>query len=202
MTGKNLFAYCDNNPVVRIDHGGECWEAIAIGFIAGVLGQYVGDVIGNINSGETGINILKPTSHISDYMASGAVGAIAAILGLKLVGTMAVGAIGNVVSDGLKGNISSLESIGKSAFRGAVANAVGYGAAKGMAKLKVKQIDNMSRNSRKAYLRDKIFCNSQADVNRNLQVFARSSLSIVENRLAVFRSGIYSTLTLTVLTLF
>ena len=26
--GNNMFAYCDNNPVVRVDHGGQFWETI------------------------------------------------------------------------------------------------------------------------------------------------------------------------------
>ena len=26
LTDKNLFAYCDNNPVVRLDHGGDFWD--------------------------------------------------------------------------------------------------------------------------------------------------------------------------------
>ena len=28
ITNKNLFAYCDNNPLVRMDCGGEFWESI------------------------------------------------------------------------------------------------------------------------------------------------------------------------------
>ena len=28
VTDKNLYAYCDNNPVVRVDHGGQFWETV------------------------------------------------------------------------------------------------------------------------------------------------------------------------------
>ena len=28
LTDKNLFAYCDNNPIVRIDIGGNVWETV------------------------------------------------------------------------------------------------------------------------------------------------------------------------------
>ena len=38
LTDKNLYAYCDNNPVMRIDDGGEFWNYViggAIGAIAG-----------------------------------------------------------------------------------------------------------------------------------------------------------------------
>ena len=149
-----MYAYCGNNPVSRADSNGYFWEAIAIGFVTGVVGQYISDVIGNVSSGKTGIDILKPTSSAVDYLASGVGGAIAAIPGLNLVGTMAVGAVGSVTSDFVKGNINSWEDVGKSALRGAVANGLGYGVSKGMAALKVKQIENMTRSSRKIYLRD------------------------------------------------
>ena len=29
LTDKNLYAYCDNNPVMRVDHSGEFWGFIA-----------------------------------------------------------------------------------------------------------------------------------------------------------------------------
>jgi len=28
LTDKNLYAYCDNNPIVRVDHGGQFWETV------------------------------------------------------------------------------------------------------------------------------------------------------------------------------
>ena len=28
LTDKNLYAYCDNNPVVRVDRGGQFWESV------------------------------------------------------------------------------------------------------------------------------------------------------------------------------
>ena len=125
-----MYLYCGNNPVIRADDEGEFWEAIVIGFVAGVVGQYISDVIGNVSSGKTGIDIFKPTSSAGDYLASGIGGAIAAIPGLNFVGTMAVGAVGSVTSDLLKGNINSWEDVGESALRGGVANGIGYGVSK------------------------------------------------------------------------
>lgn len=172
----------------------------------GIVGQYVGDVITNIQSGKTGLSIFTETSSAMDYLASGIGGAIAATPGLKLIGTMVVGSIGSVVTDSLKGNISSKEDLIGSAGKGAMANGIGYGVAKALAALKVHQIGKMSRSSRKIFLRDNFYCNSQANANANLQTFANSSLStnisIVEKQVAVFRSGFYSTVTSTVATLF
>lgn len=41
LTDKNLFAYCDNNPVVRIDHGGLFWK-IALDILS--LGTSISEV--------------------------------------------------------------------------------------------------------------------------------------------------------------
>lgn len=202
----NLFAYCGNNPVARTDSNGYFWEAIGIGFAAGIVGQYVGDVIGNIRNGQTGLDIFAPTSSASDYLASGIGGAIAAIPGLKLLGTMAVGAVGNVVSEGLKGKIKNREDFYNSALKGGIANGIGYGVAKGLAALKVKQISNMPRSSRKVYLRDRFYCNSPKNANINLQTFSNSSMAvnigIIEKQVVAFKSGVYSTVTSTFATLF
>ncbi len=57
LTDKNLYAYCDNNPVVRVDVDGEFWgTAVAIGalggFVVGVAGQFVSDLVTSLFSGE------------------------------------------------------------------------------------------------------------------------------------------------------
>ena len=206
LLGNNMFAYCGNNPTARIDSSGYFWEAIGIGFVAGVVGQYVSDVMGNIKDGETGVGVLAFSSSGSEYLAAGIGGAIAATPGLKIIGTMAVGALGNVVSDSLKGNINGFDDLKKSALKGGVANAIGYGIAKGIATLKLNQISNMSRSSRKVYLRDNFYCNSQAQVNNNLRTFANASMSdnikIIETQFFAFKSGVYSTVTSTLATLF
>ena len=57
LTDKNLYAYCDNNPVNRVDGDGEFWgSAVAIGalvgFVVGVAGQFVSDLVTSSFSGE------------------------------------------------------------------------------------------------------------------------------------------------------
>lgn len=71
FSGNNMFAYCGNNPVSRADTSGLFWEAIAIGFVAGVVGQFVSDVVSNVSEGKTGIDIFTPKSSLGDYLASG-----------------------------------------------------------------------------------------------------------------------------------
>ena len=65
---KNLYAYCDNNPVMRKDSNGELW-IVAVG--AGLATQYVGDVIANIADGATGAAIFSFRSSVGEYIAAG-----------------------------------------------------------------------------------------------------------------------------------
>ncbi len=51
---KNLYAYCDNNPVIRADHSGEYWH-VAIGAATGGLIGGISSLAGQAVSGE-GIN--------------------------------------------------------------------------------------------------------------------------------------------------
>ena len=191
----NLFAYGDNNPIIRMDIEGHFAQAILIGFAVGIAGQYVSDVIGNIKEGKTGTDIFKPTSSAKDYLASGVGGAIAATPGLNLIGTMAVGALGNVVADGLKGNINSVSDFGESVVSGAVANGIGYGISKGLASMKVKKIQAMPRSAEKRCIKEML--PSQADVNINLHNFNQAPMSanikLIEDSYIGFRASIYST---------
>ena len=50
LTDKNLFSYCDNNPVTREDDGGELWNVVVGAVVGGVLGS-VGEVISQVATG-------------------------------------------------------------------------------------------------------------------------------------------------------
>ncbi len=57
LSNKNMFAYCDNNPVVRTDESGHAWWVAPL---ISVGATYVTAVIDNINDGITGWQILNP----------------------------------------------------------------------------------------------------------------------------------------------
>lgn len=197
--GYNMFAYCCNRVVSTSDQTGEFFlTAIAIGLGVGLAAQYIGDVVENVQSGETGVDVLVPHSSIRDYAGSGIGCAIAAIPGCGFLGTVALGAVGNLTSDFIKGNLKERKDVVNSALKGGLANAVGFVFQKGMEFLKVKQISNMPRTERKLFLKTKVYQNSQAFVNSNLRTFANATvgqnMKIVSKALTVFKSGIYSTL--------
>ena len=52
INALNLYAYCGNNPVVREDDKGNAWFA---SMFVGVITQYVGDVVGNVLEGKSGV---------------------------------------------------------------------------------------------------------------------------------------------------
>ena len=55
LTDKNLFAYCDNNPVVRSDNGGEFWTIVigaVVGAAVGAIGGAVSSIVSQAMSGE------------------------------------------------------------------------------------------------------------------------------------------------------
>ena len=77
LTDKNLYAYCDNNPVMRVDHGGEFWFSFLIGAAVGLATQYISDVAENISSGKQGVDIFKPHSSPVVYISSAIQGGLA-----------------------------------------------------------------------------------------------------------------------------
>ncbi len=45
LTDKNLFAYCDNNPVMRVDEDGEFWIPALIGAVINVTTTFIAAVV-------------------------------------------------------------------------------------------------------------------------------------------------------------
>ena len=91
LTDKNLYAYCDNNPIMREDSEGNFW---LVSVAVGLATQYVGDVIGNLIDGKTGADIFKPTSSVGEYIAAGVT---ALIPGAGLGGAL----VRNIVAEGI-----------------------------------------------------------------------------------------------------
>ena len=92
---KNLYAYCDNNPVSRKDEGGECWHLL-VGAAVGVAIQFASDVGYNMSQGESFIDALHTSSSLADYGASALSGALAAS-GIGFAGSV----LGNAGISGL-----------------------------------------------------------------------------------------------------
>ena len=108
LLSTNMFAYCENDPVNRSDPSGELWAQFAVG----IASQYLGDVLGNIASGKTGWDILKPTSSIGEYIASGV---SMMIPGGKLISSFTRSIISTTITESEKyiktGNVDSKSAV-------------------------------------------------------------------------------------------
>ena len=51
-SNKNLYAYCDNNPITRTDLSGEFWH-LAIGAVVGAASQYAANVVLKLGEGNS-----------------------------------------------------------------------------------------------------------------------------------------------------
>lgn len=56
--GYNTFVYCENNPIIRADHTGEFFGAVACIIASGAI---VGGLMGAVSAACTGGNILEST---------------------------------------------------------------------------------------------------------------------------------------------
>ncbi|MBE6592173.1 MAG: hypothetical protein E7646_09050 [Ruminococcaceae bacterium] len=136
---KNLYAYCDNNPVMRVDEGGEFWNLIGaavgavVGGVIGAASSIVGQAISGkeINWGEVGVSAasgaisgaingaLPGLGAVATGLIQGAVGA-GTYAATELVngrtptieGTLAAGVTSGVLAGGAKalGNIATKTS--------------------------------------------------------------------------------------------
>ena len=80
---KNLFAYCDNNPVIRADIGGDFWHII--------IGTAIGAITGGVLKVASNMIAGKPaTDGLAVAMLSGAVSGALASTGIGRLG-MAIG---------------------------------------------------------------------------------------------------------------
>ena len=82
LTDKNLFAYCDNNPIMRADNGGDFWH-ILIGAAVGALISGVVKVVSNAIEGNS------LTDGLATAMLSGAASGALASTGIGIVGMVA-----------------------------------------------------------------------------------------------------------------
>ena len=91
LTDKNLFAYCDNNPILRTDGDGDFWNVL-IGAVVGVASQFVSDCISSAMNGTF------ETSSWSTYIGAAVGGAITGAIGNPIVGNMAGAAVSTMIT--------------------------------------------------------------------------------------------------------
>ncbi len=138
LTDKNLYAYCDNNPITRVDNGGEFWHIIA----GAVVGAVVGAVKSVVKQVKTGGEINWGSVLVS--AGAGAVSGAAASTGIGAVGQVAINSFASAtesyLTQGIENGFSNIDygEVVVSAIEGGV-SAIGNGQTKGNAKYLLTQ---------------------------------------------------------------
>ena len=95
---KNLYAYCDNNPIVRADSNGTMWIHLVIGAAIGVGIQFTMDVGIGMASGKSFDEVVHSLSPV-DYVSAAIGGALAA---------SGIGEAGSVIANAALGGATYL----------------------------------------------------------------------------------------------
>ena len=115
LTDKNLYAYCDNNPVMREDKDGQFWNIVVGAIVGGGLelaGQlFSGRSLSQVNWAKVGVSALS--------------GGLSAAVG-PVAGSLISGAT-DLAMDAFDGNIKSFSDAAKSFTWGTAKAAVSYG---------------------------------------------------------------------------
>ena len=95
INGLNLYCYCNNNPINKYDFSGHFAIALLIAF---GIGAVLGGIYGGVSAAANGQNILAGI--VIGAVVGGLTGLIteAASVPLMLLGTFAVGAVGDIAS--------------------------------------------------------------------------------------------------------
>ena len=99
LTDKNLYAYCDNNPIMRVDDGGEFWNIVigaAIGAVVGAVVSAVSQLVDDSQSIKTGEFWAHVGVSAAVGLISGGLAASGACLAGQVVANAVLGAVGSI----------------------------------------------------------------------------------------------------------
>ena len=174
---KNLYAYCDNNPVMRVDSSGAVWH-LAVGAAVGVATQFVADVGIGLATGNSFGEVIASLSPV-DYVSAAIGGSIAAS-GIGFAGAVvanaALGGTTYLANCSYKGVEANTNDFIASTAIGGVAGLIGGSGANGKNMRGVysrsKQVINATKSTRKQAMYKEKITTIKKDV-------AKSSVKIV-----------------------
>ena len=175
ITDKNLYNYCDNNPVMRADDSGHFWHVV-IGAVVGggmeLAGQLMsGKSLKEVNWAKVGVSALS--------------GGVSAAVPGGFITAAVIGGTTDVAFDMIDGNINSVGDAAKSFAWGAAKEVVSQGVGKALDKGIGKLAGKFAGKSGTAS-NDKVYFGQQA-VSPNFSpqgTFKGASIQSVADRLA------------------
>ena len=177
LTDKNLYAYCDNNPVMRTDDNGDFWHIAVGGLLGGLIGG-IAQVASNIIEGENafdGVGAAFISGAASGALASTGVGIVGSIVGnagISMIGNAATQVVenkgfddfdvGDMLIDGAIGGISGaiggggsgskhLNKLGKQTIKRTLNTTVNKGVKEGIKELG-RAFSYYAKNTRAYYI--------------------------------------------------
>ena len=184
LTDKNLYSYCDNNPVMRKDSEGELWANLLIG---AAIGAGV----------EIGLQLAfeGKVTNWSAVCVAGVTGAVGATSAKTLIqmGVNAAASVGQLIIDNKKSNTKTeLKSVAVAGLIGGVSGAIGGKGAnieKNVKDIKAitKKIarEDRRKNTKHAGKRKKIYRRERSQIRRGLGIsFGRYLTGAVASKLA------------------
>ena len=138
LTDKNLFAYCDNNPVMRVDEDGEFWHILVGAVVGGVVSGIISTLEQLSENGE--VNLQKVLVSTAAGALSGALATVGAapVVGalIQFTGNAMISAgesiLTQAIDNGGFGNLDVSQVI-SDALLGGLSN-IGNGLSKGVSK--------------------------------------------------------------------
>jgi RHS repeat-associated protein len=98
LTDKNLFAYCDNNPITRIDENGDFWNFV-IGAAAGALISGTISAVSQLKENPEAWKTGSFWAHVGVDAAVGAINGTICASGMGVVGQAALNGLTSGVGD-------------------------------------------------------------------------------------------------------
>ena len=147
LTDKNLFAYCDNNPIMRIDKDGEFWHIVA----GAVVGAIVGATVSTLSQlfTEGSVDLKQVGISAAAGMLSGALTSTGLGAAVQIAGGALISGAENFVSQGVDKGFENVDykDVAVSAVMGGISSRKS-GLSKGDAKHLMNQGKNTIKNFR------------------------------------------------------
>ena len=182
---NNLYSYCDNNPVMRVDDGGEFWTIIGatvgavVSGVVSIISQYA--TTGNVDWEIVGVNVA--TGAISGALASTGIGLVASV-GLNA----ALGGGTYVAEQTIKGEKITIDGIIASTIAGGIGGVIGGSGAnaKALSTAWKTASKGISREMRRANVK---YATKQIAKYTSEKIIVKKSTKVAVTRLALGAAG-------------
>ncbi len=180
LTDKNLYAYCDNNPVIRADDEGEFWHVLvgagigaAVGFIGSAISQKI--TTGKVDWKAAVVD--AGAGALSGALAASGVGLLGSI-----AGNAAISMAGNATRQVIKGDDFDVVDMLIDGVAGGIAGGIGgrgMGKAVNLKTLNTRLTKRVLSDSAKAGVKYYVSQTGKSYLNHLVKPILRSGASLI-----------------------